>query len=227
MRDWQNEPENTLRDFVRYLDRELVGTSLVYFSDNERESVEAVDVVLNIAIRTLEENAKSHSRLGELALSTMLTDLISRSAVPCQKEGYRNGHVDIIVGHPRLKHFQYLGECKIYKGFRHHCSGCEQLLNRYSTGRDMRGFLLEFFNRSDMYKLLQTLKTKFDTVFPLEMKAPSKEHGHIKGAFVSLHSHFTSTDVEVLHLGCNLYQLRNGRSNPKSKKKERPPRKRA
>jgi hypothetical protein len=205
MQNWIDMPDNKLREFAQYMDRELPGTALLYFSTSEREFVEAVDFVLDVAIGTLEQNAASHKDLGELALSTMLSDLMRQSAIPCEKESYRNGHVDITVIHPRMRHYQYLGECKIYAGFKRHCSGCDQLLNRYSSGRNARGFLLEFFNRRGMYRLLQGLKKQFDQDSPLAMKGRSRQHEHIKGAFISLHKHFTSAEVEVLHLGCNLY----------------------
>ena len=195
----------------------MPGTARLYFSTNEREFIEAVDVILEIAIRRLEENAASHDSLGELALSTMLSDLIRQAAIPCAKEVYRNGHVDVAIGHPRKQQFQYLGECKIYDGFRKHCGGCDQLLNRYSSGRDVRGFVLEFFNQPGMYALLTALKAQFDEDFPLEMKGSTITH-HIKGAFVSLHTHFTQTDFEVLHLGCNLYIRRSTESKTSKKK---------
>lgn len=205
MAKWTDKPENKLLEFVQYLDVHLPGTARVYFSTNEKQFVESVEVILDLAIRTLEQNAASHNDLGELALSTMLTDLIRHSGIPCEKESYRNGHVDITVNHPRMRRYQYLGECKIYNGFNRHCGGCNQLLKRYMSGRDMRGFLLEFFKRPGMYKLLQELKNKFDSTSPLSMKGKTQEHKQIKGAFVSLHTHFTASKVEVLHLGCNLY----------------------
>ena len=204
MSDWIDQPENKLREFLHYLDNQLPGTARLYFSNNEREFIEAVDLVLEIAIRRLEENAASHNGLKELVLSTMLSDLIRQAAIPCAKEVFRNGHVDVAIGHPRKQQFQYLGECKIYDGFRKHCRGCDQLLNRYSSGRDLRGFVLEFFYEPRMYLLLEVLKTQFDEDRPLQMKGSSRTH-HIKGAFITLHTHFTETDVEVLHLGCNLY----------------------
>jgi hypothetical protein len=205
MHDWTKEPENTAREFLQFVDRKLPGISLVFCSTSEREFVEAVDLILDRTIRMLEGNAATHSGLGELALSTMLTDLIDNSGVPCQKERYHNGHVDVTIAHPRSLPYQYLGECKIYNGFKRHCDGCDQLLNRYSSGRDMRGFLLEFFTRPRMYWLLQGLRNNFDQTSPLKMKRTSHDHALIKGAFVSVHAHFTNTDVEVLHIGCNLY----------------------
>lgn len=205
MTDWTDQPDNTLREFIRYLDSLLPGTALVYFSTDEAQFVEGVEVALDLAIRTLEQNAATHARLGELALSTMLTDLLRQSGIPCEKESYRNGHVDIAVGHPRMKQYQYLGECKIYAGFKRHCNGCSQLLSRYSSGRDLRGFLLEFFNRPGMYRLLDKLKKRFDLDGPLGMSGSSREHRQIKGAFLSVHRHFTDSKVEVLHLGCSLY----------------------
>lgn len=198
-----NQPENSLRALQQYMENKSPATLRVFFSQNEREFIEGVDLILEIAIRRLEANAASHNDLGELTLSTMLSDLINQAAIPCEKESYRNGHVDITISHPHQP-FQYLGECKIYSGFKTHWNGCDQLLNRYSSGRDSRGFVLEFFRRPEMYALLAALKDRFDKEFPHEMKGSSTTH-HIKGAFVTLHTHFTKTDIEVLHLGCNLY----------------------
>jgi hypothetical protein len=204
MIDWMHLPVNSVREFVKFIDDKVPGASAVYFSEDESQFVKGVELILDAAIRRLEEDAATHGSLGELTLSTMLSNLI-RYAAPCEKESYRNGHVDVAIGHPRKQQFQYLGECKIFGGFKKHCGGCDQLLNRYSSGRDVRGFVLEFFDRPRMYKLLADLKTDFDQRVPLKMKGSSKPHDHIKGAFISLHTHFTQTDVEVLHLGCNLY----------------------
>jgi hypothetical protein len=205
MPKWTDLPENKLLEFLNFLDSQMPGTALVYFSATEKQFAEAVEVILDLAIRTLEQNAASHKGLGELALSTMLADLIRHSGIPCEKESYRNGHVDVTIAHPRLKQYQYLGECKIYAGFKRHCNGCHQLLNRYSSGRDLRGFLLEFVGRPQMYKLLQELREEFDQSLPLKMKGKSYDQGRIKGAFISIHTHFTNAEVQVLHLGCNLY----------------------
>jgi hypothetical protein len=217
MTDWMHQPVNLVREFLKFVDSNIPGASLLYFADNEAQFVKAVDLILDVAIRRLEENAATHRSSDELALSTMLSDLI-KYAAPCGKESYRNGHVDVAIGHPRKEQFQYLGECKIYNGFKRHCGGCDQLLNRYSSGRDVRGFVLEFFNRPGMYKLLGDLKTQFDQKVPLKMKGSSTPHDHIKGAFISLHTHFTQTDVEVLHLGCNLYIPAMSKSKASKKK---------
>jgi hypothetical protein len=204
MFDWMHQPENKFRAFHQYLESKSPATPRVFFSENERDFIEAVDLALEIAIRRLEENAASHNGLGELTLSTMLSDLIQQALIPCEKEPYRNGHVDIAISHP-FKQFQCLGECKIFNGYKTQWNGCDQLLHRYSSGRDSRGFVLGFFRQPEMYALLATLKARFDKEFPHEMKGSSTPHSHIKGAFVTLHTHFTKTDIEVLHLGCNLH----------------------
>ena len=201
--DWMHLPVNSVREFVKFIDDTIPGASAVYFSEDESQFVKGVDLLLDAAIRRLEEDAATHGSLGELTLSTMLSNLIGYAA-RCEKESYRNGHVDVAIRHAR-KQFQYLGECKIFGGFEKHCAGCNQLLNRYSSGRDARGFVLEFFNRPRMYELLADLRTNFDQKIPLKMKGSAKSHDHIKGAFLSLHRHFTQTYIEVLHLGCNLY----------------------
>src|SRR6267378_8585890 len=104
--------------------------------------------------------ASNPLRLGR-GLSTMVTDLINHSGIACEEECSHKGHVDVTIGHLTSVPYQYLDKGKIYAGFKRHCEGCDQLLNRYSSGLDMRGFLLEFFTRRRIYQLLRGLRHKF------------------------------------------------------------------
>ncbi|NLF73978.1 MAG: hypothetical protein GX575_33645 [Candidatus Anammoximicrobium sp.] len=176
----------------------------VWTSRTELEFCEAVERAVEFGIRDIEEGARVYNKLDEPGLSLMLTKFLECGGIPAIAEGYHNGHVDVTVRHPADIFPKVLGECKKWDGFKYHCQGCDQLLNRYESGRAHRGFCLEFLFVPGMYQKLQDLRAEFDRQQPHEQQKPSAEHW-IKGAFVTVHLHFTGTTVEILHLGCNVY----------------------
>ena len=164
----------------------------------------AVERAIEFAIAQLESGARRCGSMNELGLSWLLTELLVAASIPATSEGYHNGHVDVTVNHPAGRPFLILGECKIYKGYEQHCEGCKQLLVRYSSGRSARTFCLEFFRTAEMYDKLQKLRAEFNSRRPLEQTEDAIDHP-IKGAFVTMHKHFTAATVEVLHPGCNVF----------------------
>ncbi len=156
------------------------------------------------AIRKLEAGARHYRALPEPGLSLLLTQILESGGVPAVSEGYHNGHVDVTIEHPTSRFNSLLGECKIYDGPAHHCQGCDQLVNRYSSGRSNYGFCLEFFLDPDMYGKLQKLRESCDAKRAECQKAETQPHA-IKGAFMTASAHSSGTIIIVLHLGCNLY----------------------
>jgi len=55
-----------------------------------------------------------------------------------------------------------------------------------------------------MYEKLLKLRKEFDSHRPFEQVEDASDHS-IKGAFLTLHKHFTAATVEILHLGCNVF----------------------
>src|SRR5262245_9622697 len=145
MSNWFNMPVNSLGAYLEYLDSRLPGTSQIYFSDDSGDFIAGVEEAIHAAVSDMERSCRAHGSSPEIQLSCFLKDRLNGAAVPCEAESYSNGHVDLTITHPRHPTMRYLGECKIWKGYSWHHSGCEQLLRRYMTGREARGFVLEFF----------------------------------------------------------------------------------
>src|SRR5205814_2885165 len=123
------------------------------------------------SVTQIESGARRCATLDELGLSWLLTQLLSAASIPTEAEGYHNGHVDVTIRHPLGRPFAFLGECKIYRGYEHHCDGCKQLLDRYSSGRFARTFCLEFVRSVGIYEKLQNLRDQFNSQRPLKQVA--------------------------------------------------------
>jgi hypothetical protein len=205
MADWFDHSMNSIRAFLDYLDTNLPGTALIYFSSTLDEFSAGVERAIYTAVSDLEKSKRSHTGRKELELSVALVDRLRMAAIPCSAEAYSNGHVDITVEHPRERSIRYLGECKIWDGPAWHRSGCEQLLNRYLTGREARGFVLEFFQQANMMERLRDLSDAFTQDKPLEMIGNPEGHKYILGAFLTTHRHTVGREIQILHFGCDLF----------------------
>lgn len=189
----------------------------LWISDDDPAFCAAAEDAVAYAIVQIEAGARLRSRFNELELSLLLNQLLTAASIPATAEPYHNGHVDVLIRHPRDLPFAMLGECKLYASFSRHSAGCKQLLDRYSSGRSSRGFCLEFFVTPAMYQHLQALRERFDAEKPHRQLGPARDHV-FKGAFVTTHEHFTSAHVEVLHLGCNVYHPEAPSTDPSKKR---------
>lgn len=75
-------------------------------------------------MKTIENGAKEYSKLGERGLSQLLADCLNHSGYRATAETNNNGHVDVVVEHGFGRHWRYLGECKLHKGYQYHVDGC-------------------------------------------------------------------------------------------------------
>jgi len=176
----------------------------VWCARNDDEFIRAVESALELYLGWIEGGARQYHGLSELGLSYTLSTFFRAGGVDSLPEPYVNGHVDLAITHPALKHLSMLGECKIYRSFTVHLGGCGQLLKRYMSGRFRRGFCLEFFKVPEMYVKLSELKVRFDREQPLSQQGLAVDHS-IRGAFLTVHTHFTGVSAEILHLGCNVF----------------------
>jgi hypothetical protein len=80
----------------------------------------------------------------------------------------------------------------------------EQLHGRYTTGREGRGLVVEYVRTAGIAKLFEKLREKLDADLPVKQKGPTKSHP-MKWAFISVHEHSCGDDLEIGHIGCNLY----------------------
>jgi hypothetical protein len=197
-------PSDSLKDYLQYLQHFNPPVVQAWAADSERDFIESVESALENSIRRIEGMARDFCHSSERQLSLMLSQFMDAGGMPTTAETNHNGHADLSIQHPAGKFGVVLGECKIYAGYQRRCKGCDQLLNRYSSGRSPRGFCLDFFEKPAMYEKMNEVRNEFDTHRPLRQTKPSSDH-RIKGCFLTIHLHFTATEIEVLHLCCNVF----------------------
>jgi hypothetical protein len=165
----------------------------------------AFDAFLERAVSQLEANKKNFQTLDENGLSAVLTMALSVPGLSATRETNSNGHVDItIVADHCMPMRKKLGEAKIYDGPEYHVKGLQQLLGRYTTGREGRGMLIVYFRKQNIAKLVKKLREKMDSELPSSQQGPTSDH-LIKWSFLSKHKHSCGENLEVGHIGCNLY----------------------
>lgn len=174
-------------------------------SRNDLEFEKAFDAHLEQAVSQLESNKKDFIELGENGLSGALTMALSIPGLSATRETNSNGHVDItVVADHCTPVRKKLGEAKIYDGPEYHFKGLQQLLGRYTTGREGRGMLIVYFRKQNIAGLVKKLREKMDIDLPSSQQGATTDHT-IKWSFLSEHAHACGETLEVGHVGCNLY----------------------
>ncbi len=183
-------------------------------SRNDAEFEKAFDAHLEQAASQLESNKKDFKELDENGLSGALTMALSIPGISATRETNTNGHVDItIVADHCTPMRKKLAEAKIYDGPEYHFKGLQQLLGRYTTGREGRGLLIVYFRKQNIAGLVQKLREKMDTDLPVSQQGATTDHT-IKWSFLSKHAHSCGDTLEVGHVGCNLYiESTDGKAN--------------
>jgi hypothetical protein len=172
-------------------------------TDDEFEA--AFDVLLEKAVEHLEQNKANFQNLDEEALSAVLAAKLDMPGLAVTQEPNSNGHVDLMIRVFLCKPTRTkLCEAKIYDGPAYHLRGLEQLLGRYTTGRESRGLLISYVRKKDIKSLIDKLRAEMDSKRPLQQKGSTQDH-RLKWSFVTLHGHDSGEDLQVGHIGCNLY----------------------
>ena len=172
-------------------------------SDEEFDS--AFDNWLTQAISRMEANKLNYSKLDENGLSSVLAASLTTGEISVTQEQNSNGHVDLTIklnnsSTPRTK----LGEAKIWRGKEYHIKGLDQLLNRYTTGRECRGFVISYVQQKDIKGLFEDLRKHIDSEKPFNLEGLCLNH-NIKWSFLSNHKHNSGELITICHIGCNLY----------------------
>lgn len=198
-------PENSLLALLELNKKKAPEYYDLISAPNDAEFEKAFDAILGRAVSQLEENKIDFQSLSENGLSGALTLALSMPGLTATRETSSNGHVDITVVadhcHPLRKK---LGEAKIYDGPEYHLGGLQQLLSRYTTGREGRGMLIVYFRKQNIAGLVKKLREKMDADLPNSQQGPTADH-QIKWSFLSKHAHSCGENLEVGHIGCNLY----------------------
>lgn len=172
---------------------------------SEADFDRAFDSILQDAIERLETNRVNFEALNEVGLTAVVAAGLSIPGFTVTQETHSNGHVDLTV---RADHCvpsrTRLGEAKIWDGPAYHVRGVDQLLSRYTTGREGRGLLIVYFRKREIATLIRGLRSEMDTTHPCRQQGATVDHV-LKWSFRSTHEHSCGDPVEVAHVGCNLF----------------------
>jgi hypothetical protein len=181
----------------------------------------AFSSILLEAVRRLERSSKSLGDLSEDGLSDILCGFMhDAKLLIVSREESSNGHVDLtfkaqICRPPR----EVLGEAKIFNYYEWHVQGLSQLVDRYSTGREDRGLLLEYVKFSGIKKHMEELRKELDAKKPCGQTADCSEHETVQQwSFCTSHIHSSGEVIEVWHFGCNLHHAISGKKRKANKK---------
>jgi hypothetical protein len=174
-------------------------------AETDVEFEKAFDALLGKAVAQLERQKGNFAKLGEVGLSGALAMALSIPGLTVTPEPHSNGHVDLmIVADHCVPERVKLGEAKIYDGPEYHFEGLEQLLGRYTTGREGRGLLIVYFRKADIAGLVKKLRAQMDADLPCAQQGKTTDH-ILKWSFLSTHALKSGDNHEVGHIGCNLY----------------------
>lgn len=172
-------------------------------TDEEFES--ALDALLEKAVRHLEKNKVNFESLNEVALSAVLVGALSLPGLSVTQENIQTARsTSLWMRISAFPHELNLGEAKIYDGPQQHIEGLGQLLERYTTGREGRGLLIEYFKKRNIKGLVEKLRQQLNTDLPLQQRGPCLDH-KLKWSFITTHGHDSGEDLQVGHIGCNLH----------------------
>lgn len=170
----------------------------------------AFSAILLDAISRLEKDAKNLGGLNEDGLSTVLAGFVGgTNALIVTREESSNGRVDLtfkakLCKPPR----EVLGEAKIFRYYDWHESGLAQLVKRYSTGRGDRCLLIEYVKLAGIKGHMEKLRADLDAKLPCNQVAKCSDHETVsQWSFCSSHKHSSGEQIEIWHLGCNLYAV--------------------
>jgi vacuolar-type H+-ATPase subunit H len=176
-------------------------------SNTDDEFDELLERIFEDAIDHIERNANHLVDDNEEKISAYLSARLSiLDILWATQETHCNGHVDItILGRSRSGLRRRLCEAKIYDGPKNHIEGLEQLINRYATGREGLGFIIEYVKKQKIKELVVTMRSYLDQNKPCSQDGESKDH-RIRWAFITNHEHSSGDNFRVLHLNCNLFR---------------------
>jgi hypothetical protein len=192
-------------DLVEQIRRKAPEYLDLFTAENAEDFENAFNALLEKAISGLETNKKNFKALNEEGISGALALALNAPGLSVRQETNSNGHVDLTIEADHCVPARTkLGEAKIYNGPKYHFEGLEQLLSRYTTGREGRGLLIVYFRKTDIAGLVKKLRKTMDAEQPCQQQGPTNDH-MLKWSFLSIHAHSCGENLEVGHIGCNLY----------------------
>jgi len=197
--------EDSYHALIEQLRRKAPAYIDLLTAETEDEFESAFEVVLDSAVRLLEKNKTNFQKLDEVGLSGVLAGALSIPGLTVTQESHSNGHVDLTIEADhcfpaRIK----LVEAKIYDGAAYHVKGVEQLLGRYTTGREGCGLIISYVRQRDISGIFNKLRLYMDEALPLSQRGACQDN-QIRWSFVTIHLHACGESLQVSHIGCNLY----------------------
>jgi hypothetical protein len=197
--------KDTLAYYAQLIQRKAPEYFDLFTAGTEREFEDAFTALLQEAVAHLERNSVNFKSLGEVPLTAVIVAFLNVPGLKVTQEAHSNGHVDItIFADHCVPARRKLGEAKIYSSPSYHEKGIKQLVGRYSTGREIRGLLLNYVRKADIAEVITNLRDSLDKKLPEKQKGATQDH-KLKWSFSSVHEHSSGEDLAVDHVGCNLY----------------------
>lgn len=158
----------------------------------------------------LEKNARHLKDCNEETISAFFIAFLNMPGfLRTLQEAHSNGHVDITIeAEASTPLCRRLGEAKIYNGPSKHAKGLDQLVNRYSTGREGTGIMVEYVKKPNIKALVMKIRKYMDKTKPCAQYGDCQDH-RMQWAFATHHGHISGELLRVLHVSCNLTVFEN------------------
>ena len=147
-------------------------------AQTEEEYAQFFDSLIERAVCDLEANAKNYAGLEEVGLTAALSAFFNgMPGLTVTREGHSNGHVDLTI-HVRLASpiRRRLAEAKIDRGPENHVGGMQQLINRYSTGRDKHALMIAYVKLPSIATRVQALRSHLNKSLPCGQVGACSDH---------------------------------------------------
>ena len=178
----------------------------LFQAKTEKEFDDFLDRHFEDCVQRMEAEAHHLTADSEEKLSAFLAAALRMPGLAVTREGYSNGRVDLTIRVESMMFPQQrLAEAKIYAGPAYHARAIAQLASRYSTGRQGRGYVVEYFKKPGISELVLGLRKKADADLPVHQHGATFDHP-MKWAYVSHHKHASAELIHVVHVNVNLHR---------------------
>ncbi|AGI21887.1 hypothetical protein H681_00025 [Pseudomonas sp. ATCC 13867] len=178
----------------------------LFQAKTEHEFDDFLDRHFEECIQRMEAEAHHLTADKEEKLSAFLAAALSMPGLSVVREGYSNGRVDLTIKSESIQSSERrLAEAKIYAGSAKHVQAIQQLVSRYSTGRQSRGYVVEYIQKPGISDIVVKLRAKADIGFPVNQQGTTCDH-RMKWAYISDHRHTSQELIRVVHINVNLHR---------------------
>jgi hypothetical protein len=195
---------STAADLLRRIERKAPEYLDLLTAEDDAEVEGAFHAILDKSLRHLESNRTKLTSLDEEGLTAVLSAALSIPGLTVTQEAHSNGHVDITIDFDHcVPGRRKLGEAKIERTPSYHTKGLEQLISRYTTGRELGGLLIVYVRRPGISGRVKRLRNAMDLSKPCRQQGATRPHV-LKWAFASTHVLTSGDPHEVSHVACNM-----------------------